>query len=119
MAKMFAIAKECFVMAKLKSRNIVASGSSQRRILLATTKREDYGKATLRFATMKKPSPWRMMTGWSNKLRFLSLSLAHFPNHINRCSLDIFLVRTLREGGSLLGFLLSLELVPFSRIRFL
>ena len=49
------------------------------------------------FVTTKRPSLQRRTTGWSSKLQFLSPSLAHFPKHINRCSLDILRVWNFRE----------------------
>ena len=69
---------------------------------------------------MERPpssSPWQMSTGWSSKLLFLNPSLTHFPKHINRCSLDIFRVRTLREGSSFLRFSLF-KLCSIYRVRF-
>ena len=37
-------------------------------------------KTTLRFASVKKPSPSRRrVSGWNNKLHIFSSSLAHFP----------------------------------------
>ena len=84
--------------------------------MLAALKIIDYGKATIKFPMVKKPSPRKRKVSWSNKLQFLSPSLAHFPKHINRCSLYIFKVRTLREGGSLLGF--SFKICSIFRFRF-
>ena len=57
--------------------------------------------------------------GLEQQTSIFELIIGPFPKHINRFSLEILSVRTLREGGSLLGFLLSLKLVPFSRIIFL
>ena len=55
-------------------------------------------KVTRGFATTKKPLSQRRTTGWNNKLRFLSPSLAYFPMHINSSSLDLFRVQILREN---------------------
>ena len=61
---------------------------------------------------------WRTV-GWSSNISIFNPFLAHFPRPINIIIVLMIGVRTLREGGSLLGFLLSLKLVPFLGLGFL
>ena len=95
--KRFVAAKERLRHSKAQESKDEASGLPQRRYA-SPQQRGSPRRTTLEFNKVKKPSSWRRTTSWTNKQRFLSSSLAHFPRPINICMLDLFRAPVFREN---------------------